>query len=144
MVHTTACTLKLHSNSFIPSATWLWNHLSTVTVFILILSKITILPWKSNFLSQEEPQAVVSKSCNICLLFAFCAVLAVLDAFLEFIPFTDSSLCWLLVYISLADSSNYSKCVYVSTFVVSCGQTLFRTEGKGLGHGHRATCRPGI
>ena len=26
--------------------------------------------------------------------------------------------------------------------VVSRGQTLFRTEGKGLGCGHRATCRP--
>ena len=26
--------------------------------------------------------------------------------------------------------------------VVSRGQTLFRTEGKGLGLGHRATCRP--
>jgi len=26
--------------------------------------------------------------------------------------------------------------------VVSHGQTLFRTEGKGLGHGHRAVCRP--
>ena len=28
--------------------------------------------------------------------------------------------------------------------LVSRGQTLFRTEGKGLGHDHRATCRPGI
>jgi len=28
--------------------------------------------------------------------------------------------------------------------IVSRGQTLFRTEGKGLGHGHRATCCPGI
>jgi len=28
--------------------------------------------------------------------------------------------------------------------VVSRGQTLFRTEGKDLGYGHRATCRPGI
>jgi len=28
--------------------------------------------------------------------------------------------------------------------LVSHGQTLFRTEGKGLGHGHRATCHPGI
>jgi len=28
--------------------------------------------------------------------------------------------------------------------VVSRGQTLFRTEGKVLGFGHRATCRPGI
>ena len=26
--------------------------------------------------------------------------------------------------------------------IVSRGQTLFRTEGKGLGLGHRATCRP--
>ena len=26
--------------------------------------------------------------------------------------------------------------------LVSRGQTLFRTEGKGLGYGHRATCRP--
>ena len=26
--------------------------------------------------------------------------------------------------------------------VVSRGQTLFRTEGEGLGLGHRATCRP--
>ena len=26
--------------------------------------------------------------------------------------------------------------------LVSRGQTLFRTEGKGLGFGHRATCRP--
>jgi len=26
--------------------------------------------------------------------------------------------------------------------LVLCGQTLFRTEGKGLGHGHRAACRP--
>jgi len=30
------------------------------------------------------------------------------------------------------------------TVLVSRGQTLFRTEGKGLGFGHRATCRPGI
>jgi len=28
--------------------------------------------------------------------------------------------------------------------LVSRGQTLFRTAGNGLGHGHRATCRPGI
>jgi len=28
--------------------------------------------------------------------------------------------------------------------IVSCDQTLFRTKGKGLGHGHRRTCRPGI
>jgi len=28
--------------------------------------------------------------------------------------------------------------------IVSRGQTLFRTKGKGLGHGHRTTCRPGI
>ena len=28
------------------------------------------------------------------------------------------------------------------TIVVSRGQTLFRTEGKGQGYGHRATCRP--
>jgi len=28
--------------------------------------------------------------------------------------------------------------------VVPRGQTLFRTEGKGLGFGHRATCCPGI
>jgi len=26
--------------------------------------------------------------------------------------------------------------------LVSRGQTLFHTEGKGLGHGHRANCRP--
>ena len=26
--------------------------------------------------------------------------------------------------------------------LVSHGQTLLRTEGKGLGHGHRAVCRP--
>jgi len=26
--------------------------------------------------------------------------------------------------------------------LVSRGQILFRTEGKGLGFGHRATCRP--
>ena len=26
--------------------------------------------------------------------------------------------------------------------LVSHGKTLFRTEGKGLGHGHRAVCRP--
>jgi len=30
------------------------------------------------------------------------------------------------------------------SMTVSCGQTLFHTEGKGLGHGHRATCHPGI
>ena len=29
-----------------------------------------------------------------------------------------------------------------STTLVSRGQTLFRTEGKGLGHGHRAVCHP--
>ena len=29
-----------------------------------------------------------------------------------------------------------------SIYLVSRGQTLFRKEGKGLGFGHRATCRP--
>jgi len=28
--------------------------------------------------------------------------------------------------------------------LVLCGQTLFHTKGKGLGHGHKATCCPGI
>ena len=36
-------------------------------------------------------------------------------------------------------------CVIVHLLVVvSRGQTLFHTEGKGLGHGQRATCCPGI
>ena len=30
----------------------------------------------------------------------------------------------------------------LSIDIVSCGQTLFHTEGKGLGFGHRETCRP--
>ena len=32
----------------------------------------------------------------------------------------------------------------VQNDLVSRGQTLFRTEEKGLEYGHRATCRPGI
>ena len=37
----------------------------------------------------------------------------------------------------------YPVCVcVVGPNIVSRGQTLFRTKGKGLGHGHRATCRP--
>jgi len=31
---------------------------------------------------------------------------------------------------------------HYSLGLVSHGQTLFHTTGKGLGHGHRATCRP--
>ena len=34
--------------------------------------------------------------------------------------------------------------IYTHIKLVSRGQTLFRTEGKGLGFGHRATCHPGI
>ena len=35
-----------------------------------------------------------------------------------------------------------SKHCHLYCGLVSHGQTLFRTEGKGLGFGHRATCRP--
>ena len=38
--------------------------------------------------------------------------------------------------------THYSGDVCPPTVIVSRGQTLFRTEGKGLGLGHRATCRP--
>jgi len=45
-------------------------------------------------------------------------------------------------------NSERSKMMVVDTkacnHIVSRGQTLFRTEGKDLGYGHRATCRPGI
>jgi len=39
---------------------------------------------------------------------------------------------------NLTDMTNISS----DTALVSRGQTLFRTEGKGLGFSHRATCRP--
>ena len=40
---------------------------------------------------------------------------------------------------------SYSVALFPGLHVlVSRGQTLFRTKGKGLGYGHRATCRPGI
>jgi len=32
--------------------------------------------------------------------------------------------------------------VTIPGLLVSCGQTQFHTEGKGLGYGHTATCRP--
>jgi len=36
-------------------------------------------------------------------------------------------------------SSLYTGLGHTFKSLVSCGQTLFRTEGKGLGRGHRAT-----
>ena len=45
-------------------------------------------------------------------------------------------------------NSERSKMMVVGTkacnHIVSRGQTLFCTEGKGLGHDHRVVCLPGI
>jgi len=35
----------------------------------------------------------------------------------------------------------YDKCMCIK-LIVSSGQTPFRTEGRGLGHGYKAVCRP--
>jgi len=37
------------------------------------------------------------------------------------------------VFISAVNSAYYN--------LLSCGQTLFHTKGKSLGHGHRTVCR---
>jgi len=47
------------------------------------------------------------------------------------------------VYCRVATSAQLS-CSWASLFLVLRGQTIFGTEGKGLGYRHTATCRRGV
>jgi len=62
-------------------------------------------------------------------------------------PYKNSSHCEHISAVFLFRSFTTCWCSNIpsltaQTDLVSRGQPLFRTEGKGLGFGHRATCRP--
>ena len=59
-------------------------------------------------------------------------------------PHCHSYRLWVLIRLAGWTDHVIANFIYGLTTIVSHGQTLFRTKGKGLGHGHRATCRPGM